>query len=366
MKLNDLTIRALQPPAKGAQIHYDETLPGFGIRISEGGTKSFVLTHGARRRRETIGRYGVITLQNARAEAKRRLAEYTLGKDRPRVLSWRSALDEYLSEVQSKRKPSTFKSYSRHLRKHFRFGDTRMTDITPHDLQQALGKLRDRPAEHFHAFTALRAFISWAHQKHYLDRNPMERMKQPEGSKPRSRILTDDELKRVWIAAGNDPFGKIVKLLILTGQRRGEIAQLTREMVQHDKIVLPSWLCKNSREHAFPLGTLAQATLPTAPPTGYLFPARGSDTAFNGWSTTKDALDKRSGITNWVLHDLRRTFASGLAAQGTALHVIERILNHVSGSFGGIVGVYQRYDFMPEMRAAIEKWEAHIQKLLQH
>ena len=97
----------------------------------------------------------------------------------------------------------------------------------------------------------------------------------------------------------------------------------------------------------------------------FLFPARGrSETCFNGWSKCKATLDTLSGVADWTLHDLRRTFASNLAASGVQLPVIEKLLNHVSGSFGGIVAVYQRHNFMPEMRDAIEKWGARLNKIL--
>lgn len=156
-----------------------------------------------------------------------------------------------------------------------------------------------------------------------------------------------------------------MKLLILTGQRRGEITQLTGAMIGKDTITLPAWLAKNSRQHIFPLGSMAQEILnPPWPVDAYFFPALGRATPFCGWSKSKEALEKRSAVTDWVLHDLRRTFASGLASIGVSIPVIERLLNHVSGSFGGIVGVYQRYDFMPEMRDAIKKWEAHLSLLI--
>jgi hypothetical protein len=116
MKLTDLTIRTLKSPAQGAVIYYDDHLTGFGIRVSEGGTKSFILTHGPRRRRETIGRVGVIGLQDARKEAKRLLAEYTLGKNQPVSKSWREAVKEYLDEVAQRCRPATYESYKRHLR----------------------------------------------------------------------------------------------------------------------------------------------------------------------------------------------------------------------------------------------------------
>jgi hypothetical protein len=101
MRLSDISVRALKPPVKGAEIHYDDTLTGFGVRVSQGGTKSYILTHGARRHRQTLGRVGVISLSEARQDAKRRLAEYTLGKHRPRSMSWNFALKEYLGEVKA-------------------------------------------------------------------------------------------------------------------------------------------------------------------------------------------------------------------------------------------------------------------------
>ncbi len=364
--LTEVQIKALQAPKKGEKIYPDKSLPGFGVRVTSTGVKSFILTHGRTRSRETIGRTGMVSLAEARAEAKRRLAEYTLGKQRPQTKSWRAAVDEYLEAVKAKNRESTFKSYDRHLRKHFRFGETRMEDVTPQTIQRALDKLNDRQAERHHAFTSLRAFIRWAHRRHYVDRNPMERMRAPRGSRARDRVLSNEELAKVWNACGEDTFAVIVKLLILTGQRVGEISKLRHDMVGERSLTLPAWLTKNGRAHTIPLPEAAAELLrgrQTAPD-GRFFPAKGkSREPFSGWSKSKAALDKRSTVTDWTIHDLRRTFASGLASLGVALPVIEKLLNHISGSFGGIVGVYQRYDFMPEMRAAIEKWEAHVIKL---
>jgi integrase len=205
--------------------------------------------------------------------------------------------------------------------------------------------------------------MRWAHRKHYLDRNPMERMQSPHPYVARERVRTDAELARVWNAAGDDTFGGIVKLLILTGQRRGEIAQLKGRMIGADTITLPAALCKNRRPHTFPLGGLARTFLdPDLRADDYFFKGRGKVTPFDGWSKCKPRLEERAGVHDWTLHDIRRTFASGLAALGISIPVIERLLNHISGSFGGIVGVYQRYDYMPEMREAIDRWEQYTQR----
>lgn len=360
-----MAIKALKPEGVGASIFYDDTLSGFGVRVSEGGTKSFILTHGRRRQRETIGRVGVISLQDARSEAKRRLAEYTLGREKPRSIAWSDALEEYLKEVGRTCKPRTHADYEYFLKRFVRYGDMRLSDISPHDVRTTMGKLVHSPAVQHRTYTVLRAFLRWAHRQHYIDRDPMERMQAPPGSTPRDRVLTDDELRRVWLAAEDDSYGRIVKLLILTGQRRGEITGLTGGMIGADTITLPADHTKNGRQHVLPLGAIAKEVLgcPRGKDDLY-FLARGCTTPFNGFSKGKAHLDKRCGFSDWTVHDLRRTFASGLASIGVALPVIERLLNHVSGSFGGIVGVYQRYDFMPEMQDAIERWETHVQGLI--
>jgi integrase len=367
MRLTDISIRALKPPAKGEQIHYCDTLKGFGVRVSEGGTKSYILTHGRRRARETLGRVGVISLSEARGEAKRRLAEYTLGKHQPKAKSWATAVSEFLAEP---RKPRTQKDYKRHLAVHFPYGDTRLFEIGAHDLQKDLDKLSKTPGEREHAFVVLRAFIRYCYRKHYMDKNPMGRMAVPRHSQPRARILIEEELVKVWKASGDDAYGKIVKLLILTGQRRGEITQLNSDMVHGDLLVLPPWLCKNSREHRLPLGSLSRSILPNRPKSSLLFPAKtsksskaskSSPTCFNGFSKSKAALDQRSGVADWTLHDLRRTFASGLQKLNVRSDVIEQLLNHTPP---GIKGVYQRHEFAKEKRAAMDVWEAYIQKLL--
>jgi integrase len=367
MRLTDMSVKALKAPLKGVIYYTDDTLTGFGVRVSQAGTKSYVLTHGARRERETIGRVGVVGLSDARSEAKRRLAEYTLGKTRLQSINWNVAAEQYLAEVKAKRKPRTHADYKGLLDRHFRFGDTKLSELSARDFLRKLDKLAHTPAEQQHAFVILRAFIRWSYRRHYLDTNPMDRMMAPHRYKPRERILTNEELGCVWNAAMQmDTFGAIVRLLILTGQRVGEITHLAPDMVGAGVVTLPASLTKNSREHTFPISSLAEQLLSAAPGTkSFLFPARGSDgeRAFNGFSKSKARLDALADVHGWTLHDLRRTFASGLASLGVTLPVVERLLNHVSGSFAGIVGVYQRYDFMPEMREAAVKWEANIQKL---
>jgi integrase len=135
-------------------------------------------------------------------------------------------------------------------------------------------------------------------------------------------------------------------------------------MVGKDTIAFPSSHTKNSRQHTFPTGAMAAKVIggPYERDEN-IFPALGKTTPFNGHSPHKHKLDKRCGVGEWPLHDLRRAFATGLASLGVQIPVIERFLNHISSSFGRIVGVYQRYGFMSEMRNAITLWEEHISRL---
>ena len=130
-------------------------------------------------------------------------------------------------------------------------------------------------------------------------------------------------------------------------------------------ITFPASITKNKRVHVVPFGNRAEYLLRRGHGEGLLFPARDTDgkRPFDGWSKCKPKLDEILGISPWTLHDLRRTFATNLAGLGVSVHVTEKLLNHVSGTMGGIVGVYQRYDFMLEMREAIEKWERHVRAL---
>ena len=159
------------------------------------------------------------------------------------------------------------------------------------------------------------------------------------------------------------PYGTIVKLLILTGQRRGEIAGLRRSWIDRDTITYPMGFTKNKREHRVPLCPLAKEVLATVPDTGtdLLFPARGKpEQSFNGWGKAKHHFDKGLLLAPFTLHDLRRSFSSKMAELGTPIHVTEKLLNHVSGSLGGVAGIYNRYTYLPEMRQAMEAYETHL------
>ncbi len=377
--LTDVALRALSPPAKGQTTIWDKDSP-LGVRISQGGSKTFIIMT-ASGRRQTIGRFGVVALAKARAEAKKRLAEKTLGIERPAAtIRFDEAVKLYLEQCKRKNRPNTVSSYRR-LLGHLAFGPTQLKDIAPIEIVRKLDKLSDRPTEHHHAVVAGRIFFNWCVRNHYIDLSPMQRLRAPKKATSRERTLTDPELRAIYkiAAAGRDSFHRIVVLLILTGQRKGEISRLQWDWMngQEQTVTLPGSITKNRRTHTFPLGELARKHIERIPRVSdtFLFPAardhvRGKPTTvFNGWGKPKKAFDlelrkKGHKVAPYTLHDLRRTFASGMARLGVQQVVVEKLLNHVTGGEQSpIAQVYNRYSFMDEMREAIATWEAHVASL---
>lgn len=374
--LSDVGLRSLQLPIAGQLDYWDDKFPAFGVRVSQGGAKTFVLNiHNARR---SIGRYPIISLAEARQEAKRLLAEKTLGKSRPQSVPYAKALDEFLEEKQKTRRPATYQNLRLRLKQHFTFKGP-IAGVTHQDVSRRLAKIPSS-SEHDHALSVAKTFFTWAMNRRYITDSPVRGIS-PHGHTSRARVLSDAELQSIWQACevGESPvqrqaeeprlpchFRTIVKLLMLTGQRRGEIAALQTTWINDHTITLPAEITKNGREHTFPLAALTASTIKasSAERTGYIFPARGSlHGPFNGWSKSKHALDKLSGVYGWTLHDLRRTFATRLAAF-TAPHVIEKLLNHVSGTISGVAAIYNRHAYEDECRAAVTEWERRLLEIV--
>jgi len=372
MRLTDISVRNLPTPEKGQKDYRDEAFPGFLCRVSQGGTKTFVLVHGNERRRTTLGRYPIISLADARREAKRILAERTLGKHQAPRQSFKEALDVFLAHHEANNRPGTTSEVRRILTKQFAsLHRHQLPDIATQDLTRITDRMMNdgRPSAANHAHMAVRNFLGWCARRQLLQHSPLEGLERPAGTPSRDRVLSDDELCAVWIATNaiKGHYAIIIKLLILTGQRRSEISNLRADYIAGNSICLPNTMTKNKRAHAFPIGALSEGILTSNTTIGatVLFPARGKpDQPFNGWSKAKKQLDQQAKIAAWTLHDLRRTFATGLQKLGVRIEVIEALLNHVSGTRAGIVGTYQRHRYEEEMRAAVELWENHLNTIL--
>lgn len=371
MPLSDMTVKKLAPPPRGQQTTWDDALPGFGCRVSQGGTKTFVVVHGRNRQRTTIGRYPIITLAQARQRAKEILAESVLGKSRkPSHVSFETAVQTFVDTHTAR--AATRKEYHRLLDKHFmpKLRKEPVERVTTNQLAKVLDGLADRPSEARHAYKVVAALFRWIEGRKWIDRTPLHGLKCPKPGPKRRRKLNDEELAVVMRKAQAWPasIGQIVQLLILTGQRRGEIGGLRWSYIDKETktITWPGDVVKNGTTHTVPYGDMVQAILDQLPKKGdVVFPARGSeDKPYCGWSRTAIGFAKATGIPHFTLHDLRRSFASGMQRLGVPVEVTESLLNHVSGSFDGIVGVYQQHEYAAECRDAITKWDAHLARLL--
>lgn len=381
MSFSDVGLRNLAPPAKGQVSYWDEKLPSFGFRVSQGGTKTFVLNR--KNSLITIGRFPTISLSQARTEAKRLLAEFTLGRVRPQSITYAEAVKLFLEEKTKARRGSTVSAYKGLLNSITLIGQ--LTEITHQEVQRKLAKFKTEGAYNHH-LVALTVFFNWCRKRRYIADYPtlgLSTHRRP----ARARILSDDELKLIWQACDQrgvdlrenkppqDPspgavaspaplpasFCKIVQLLILTGQRKNEIASLQTSWISDDKITLPPHVTKNGREHTFPIGKFSISILEECQSNQLLvFPARGSTSSpFSGWSKSKAALDKASSITGWTLHDLRRTYRSIHAKIGTPPHIAERLVNHVSAQTE-MERIYDRHTYLSEMARAVDSYEQYL------
>ena len=310
-------------------------------------------------------------------------------------------LDRYL---KPRAKPGYYKSVSGILNKDVlpRWGERRIQEIGRRDVLDLLDAITERGAtvQANRVLAAVRKLFNWAVSRDVIAGSPAAGVKAPAPETSRDRILTDDELRLFWRACDQlgYPFGPLGKLMLLTGARRAEAAGLRRSELSSDRMIwtLPAARTKNSRAHAIALSPPARAAIAEAPTVALskadlaagvprhgkhrdlVFSTTGR-TAVSGYAKWKARIDAamlevaRKDATErdedpadvklepWTFHDLRRTVASGMARLGVGLPVIERCLNHVSGSFGGVAGIYQRYSFAEEMKAALETWGAHVE-----
>jgi integrase len=245
----------------------------------------------------------------------------------------------------------------------------KIDDIGRRDILPVLDAIADRaPYVANRTQAHLHSLFAWAVSRDLIVANPVAGIQRRE-ERSRDRVLSDDELRRVWQAADKLgwPFGAITKLLILTGARREEIGALRWAEVRDDRLELSGDRTKNGKPHIIPLSEPAAAVLKG------LHRVHGSKLVFtvtaatpvSGFSKAKDKLDKLSEVTGWRTHDLRRTVATGLQRLGTRLEVTESVLNHISGSRAGIVGIYQRHEWTQEKKAALDAWARYVMALVE-
>lgn len=366
MLLTEISIKALLPPPQGQRIYKDDTVTGFGVRVSQGGSKSYVLTVGKARSTLTIGRVGVIKLADARAEAKRILAEHTLGKHRPKATTFSDALPAFIEDRYRTKRDSTKEEMNRLLTRHFLpgFRDLNLTDIATDDVKRRLDRLKKTPSEQLHAFRAIRCFMRWSVKQRLIGHNPVEPLSAPGEDTVRERVLTDEEIKAIWKAC-TGTMGGIIKLLYLTAQRKSQFADLRWKWISDEAITWPAGAMKGDREHVIPLTSRQSQILAATPRLSeeWVFPSSRLETPFSGFSKVKRKLEKDSGVEDWHIHDLRRTAATKIAAH-TEPHVLQVILAHSTGPISAIQAIYNKWSYFEEKKAALERHEKDLERLL--
>lgn len=435
VKLTDGLVRDLAATGRDVYV-WDSELKRFGLRVTPAGARLFVVRYrttaggvGSQSRRLTIGEFDgkVWNVTKARAQAAKMLASVDMDADpfaarqakRAELHQAKLALQlaataatreaerratetfAAVADLFIQRKLKTNRTWAETERL-LRFGMDKkpgkrasghpkakgaapgpikawgarhVSEIRRADVADLLERIAERsPATARATFAALRPLFDWCIERELITVSPCDRLRAPPRPLARDRVLADTELRLIWKAseALAFPFGPVVRLLMLTGQRRTEVAGMAWAEIDLDaaRWRIPAERTKNSKAHEIDLSPQAAAVLASIPRNGpYLFPARGEGFV-RGFSATKRRLDALAEAVAtedqveapgpWRIHDLRRTAATGMAGMGFAPHVVERVLNHISGAQGGLVGVYQHHDYRPERKAAMTAWGAHV------
>ena len=384
IRLTKSAIDALPTPPSDV-VYWDSGCPGFGVKVTPKGRKVFVVLYrtggaGSKLRKYTIGPYGRVTLHQARVAAQRVFAARLEGRDpaaekreaKRRVVADRveGLLETFISQrlFQNRSGGEIARLLRREIGKVWT--GKSIHEISKRDIVQVISAIEQRGARIAANKTlkSIKTFLRWCVGRALLDQSPAEGVPLPAKEVARDRVLDDQELAQVILAARKigGPYGSIVELLALTGQRREEVASLQwEELDLAQKIwTVPKSRTKNAKEHIVHLSEQSMVLLKRACQFGpYVFSVLGTK-PFQEFSRAKRQLDQLSGVTGWRLHDLRRTCVSGMARLGIAPHVADKILNHQAGTISGVAAVYQRHEFLAERRAALDLWGAHIGRLL--
>jgi integrase len=323
-----------------------------------------------------IGRASAIKVARAREIASELHAKVRLGGDpagEKRVQIERAShtfgalAEKYLAQQRTELRPGSYLEVARHLGMHSK--PLRALSVDSVD-QRTIAERLSAIERNSGAVTSnrvrasLSAMFAWAMREGLAPANPVISTNKRQ-EKARERVLTDDELRQIWLALGGDHHATIVKLLMLTAQRASEITGLRWEEVDFGRgvISLPGSRTKNGRPHEIPMSPTVRGLLEAQPRRRDLvFGIRGGP--FSRLSHGKAALDARLVLSHWTHHDLRRTAATRMADIGIQPHVIEAVLNHVSGHKGGIAGIYNRASYAAEKAAALTRWDTHVAGLV--
>jgi integrase len=410
VRLTQRAVETLKPLATGRVEYWDSHLPGFGLRVARSGRKTWVAMYrvGGKLIRETFGTLALIpnvaeardrareSLQKARAGknpvADRR--EFALAAKKAEALpdTFRAVAERYLERYAKKNtKPTTWKELRRQLEVDVfpNWGDRPVASIARQDVTVLLDGIVDRgsPVQANRTLARLKTLFKWLLDEELIQADPTARVRRVVKETARDRALTNEEIHLFW--AGCDklgwPFGPMYKLLLLTAQRRDEVGGMEWPEVDPDRRLwtIPRQKAKNNRAHEVHLSGLAIEILDSLPRIGTRFVlTTNEERPVSGFSKSKERLDRhmlallrtelaeagkdpdQGKIDDWILHDLRRTAATCMARLSVPPHVVDKVLNHVSGSIRGVAAVYNRHAYLDERKAALEAWARHIESIV--
>jgi integrase len=398
-RLTVAAVERLRPPEAGQIEYFDTHLPAFGLRISYSGTKAWFVTTrvDGKLTRITLGRHPALTLAEARDKAREVIEQAKAGTD-PRQVQAEAR------RQKEKERRTTFGGIAelfmeRHVARNLRQNTAReyrrvlqgrdtqdwqvrpISSLTKADILDLLHRIEARgsPAAANRALAYLSKFFNWCIEQDHLTANPTARVRALTSTRSRERVLTPEEL--VWIWKGLDswtsPFATLFKILLLTGQRRGEVGGMRWDELRDletDRAVweLPASRTKNRQVHLVPLVPEVPSILSELPRIGPLVFTSRSTRSISGFSKAKATLDERittcraaaglASLPGWTLHDLRRTMVTLMNERlGVAPHVVEAVVNHISGpAKRGVAGVYNRALYFDERRRAFRSWTEFI------
>jgi integrase len=416
IRISKATVDAAMPVASSDVILWDDRVAGFGLKVTPAGLKVYIYRYRVAKpgqaaqtapRKYTIGRHGDLTPDQGRKRAQElaamvaqgidprqqelaamaaREATVTLVEEQARVerdLAFRRIAKLWLEHYQNdmERRASSVAMATLVVNRYLApaLGDTPLPHIGRRQLQPVIDSIPSHKRGIRRAVFAYSSVLwGWAMRRGHIDVNPILAMEKPPAPVARERVLTDNELMQVYRAAEtlHPIWTAFFKLLVLTGQRRSEVAGIKWEELDRATATwtIPASRAKNAKAHLVPLAPAsvwlldAQAGGAEWPQRGFILTTTGR-TPVSGISKAKAALDtvmskERPQVDPWRLHDIRRTLATGLQRLGVRFEVTEAVLNHVSGSKGGVAGVYQRHDWADEKRSALEAWAGHVEQLM--
>lgn len=392
MKLNQKAADKLELPAgKSAIIYWDDECPGLGARL-QGKARRWIVRYrvagNPKQKQITLGPMAGMPLRRAREVAVEYTSAARRGIDRAAIQQFEAAeaqrlvraraegrfaliVDRYLLHAETHLRPSTFIDLKRYLTVNWSsMHDEVVADIDTRDIIARLEEIaaENGPVAANRARSALSQCMSWAVARRLTPRNIVIGVPAVAREKPRERVLSNEEIGRLWAeTARPSEFSTIIRLLLLTAQRREEVAAMRWSEVDLERRIweVPGVRTKNGRPHQVALSDQVAAILHTLEKRDRRDLVFGAGKGgYSGFGQSKTRSDRRSGLSGWCIHDLRRTAVTGMAEIGIQPHVIEAVVNHVSGHKGGVAGIYNRATYAEEKRAALQRWANHLSRIV--